>query len=216
MTIAAPAKALSSILLTAGLLSTCSFGAYGAGMDSQGLSYSVNGGEFRTSPDKLFGGELRLVPGERVTEKIAIRNDRQHPISVTVKPMVAEPSAGLQFVVAGDSMMRLDPKQKADFALEARLPASAGNFSQDRVRPLSLEISAIEISGGIPQEPETPEAPQPPELPEPPDAEGESPREELGSTGFSGWAVPLALGMAGAGVALYLRAKRRSAQAQSQ
>ncbi|MFY9679670.1 MAG: hypothetical protein WAK06_13960, partial [Glutamicibacter protophormiae] len=66
---------------------------------------------------------------------------------------------------------------------------------------------------GISQEPESPDSPQSPDRPEPPDANGEHPPDELGSTGFSGWAVPLALGMAAAGAALYLRSKRHLAQA---
>ncbi|QEP08383.1 hypothetical protein [Glutamicibacter sp. ZJUTW] len=215
MSFDAPVKTILSIALASGLLSAGSFAAHAAGMDSRGLSYSVNGGDFRASPGELFGGEFQLVPGDRLTEKITIRNDRPHPIAVTLKPMVAAPANGLQFEVAGDSVARLAPKQNADFALEARLPASAGNSSEGLVRSLSLEISAVEVIGGNPQEPESPEVPQHPENPDPPDADGEQQPDELKSTGFSGWAVPLALGMAGAGAALYLLSKRNSVHAQA-
>ena len=215
MKLAAPTKAMMSVVLAAGLLGAGIPGAHGAGDDPRGLSYSVDGGEFRASPGELFGGEIRLVPGDRLTGEIAIRNDRPHPIEATVKPMVSAPAAGLQFGVAGSPTMRLDPRKHASFVLEASLPAAAGNSSQDRARSLSLEISAIEVAGGIPQEPESPEAQHPPDSPHSPDREGEHPLDELGSTGFSGWAVPLALGMAGAGAALYLRSKRHGAQAQT-
>lgn len=210
MTFGIPSKVMLSIALAAGLLNAGSFEAHGSATDAGGLSYSVNGGDFRASPGELFGGEFQLVPGDRLTEKITIRNERPHPIAVTLRPTVAEPANGLQFVVAGDSMARLDPKQNADFELEARLPASAGTSSEDLVRSLSLEISAVEVTGGNPQEPESPEVPQYPDRPDPPEADGEHAPDELKSTGFSGGAVPLALGMTAAGIALYLRSKRSS------
>jgi hypothetical protein len=215
MTFGIPSKVMLSIALAAGLLNAGSFEAHGSATDAGGLSYSVNGGDFRASPGELFAGEFQLVPGDRLTEKITIRNERPHPIAVTLRPTVAEPANGLQFVVAGDSMARLDPKQNADFELEARLPASAGNSSEDLVRSLSLEINAVEVTGGNLQEPESPESPPYQERPDPPEADGKHPPDELKSTGFSGWAVPLALGMAGAGVALYLRSKRISVHAQT-
>lgn len=215
MTFGVPAKVMLSIALAAGLLNAGSFEAHGSAMDSRGLSYSVNGGDFRASPGELFGGEFQLVPGDQLAEEITIRNERPHPIVVTLRPTVAEPANGLQFVVAGDSTARLDPKQNADFELEVRLPASAGNSSEDLVRSLSLEISAVEVTGGDLQEPESPENPPYQERPDPPETDGEHPPDELKSTGFSGWAVPLALGMAGVGVALYLGSKRSRVQAQA-
>lgn len=215
MKFAATTRAMLSVVLAASLLGAGTPPAHGDGHDPRGLSYSVDGGEFRESPGELFGGEIRLVPGDRLTGELSIRNDRPHPIEVTVKPVVSAPAAGLKFAVAGNPTMRLDPQQRANFALEASLPASAGNSSQDRERSLSLDISAIEVAGGIPQEPESPEAPQPPGSPHSPDVVGERPPDELRSTGFSGWAIPLALGMAGAGAALYLRSKQHGAQAQA-
>ena len=212
MKIAASTKTVLSVLLAAGLLGAGIPGAHGTGKDPRGLSYSVDGGEFRATPEALFGGEIQLVPGDRLSGDLAIRNDRPHPIEVTVKPVVSAPAAGLKFGVAGNPTVRLEPREHANFALEARLPASAGNSSQDRARALSLAISAIEVTSGISQEPELPDSPQSPDRPEPPDANGEHPPDELGSTGFSGWAAPLALGMAASGAALYLRSKRHVAQ----
>ncbi|WP_461635197.1 hypothetical protein [Glutamicibacter soli] len=213
MKIAASTKTVLSVLLAVGLLGAGIPGAHGTGKDPCGLSYSVDGGEFRATPEELFGGEIQLVPGDRLSADLAIRNDRPHPIDVTVKPVVPAPADVLKFGVAGNPTVRLEPREHANFALEARLPTSAGNSSQDRARALSLAISAIEVTSGISQEPEFPDSPQSPDRPEPPDANGEHPPDELGSTGFSGWAVPLALGMAAAGAALYLRSKRHLAQA---
>lgn len=160
---------------------------------TKGLRFSVDGKEFSEAPPKMFSHIPILVPGDKITEALWIRNVRDRNIEVNVEPDIQTEQSEVHFRTEGASTFVLHPGQSAKVSLQLELPFASTNRSERLVENSArVIISAAETLDATHPDQNVPED-----------------QESLGDTGFGVRIFLLALGTLAAGSAILWSSRRK-------
>lgn len=183
----------------------------------KGLAFSVDGKAYSVAPPEMFSQIPILVPGDRITEALWIRNERDSKIEVNVEPDIQTEQSEVYFRTDGASTFVLYPGQSTKVVLQLGLPFASTNRSEGLVENSARVIirAAETLNAENPdQNPSVPpvESGNPPKkYPEVhyPDSNVPEDQKNLSDTGFGGWIFPMALGTLAAGIAILYSSGRR-------